>query len=580
MSPSRAGPFPWRDVLVLSLVGLALIGAGLGLRDPWPADEPRFASLARDMVASGDWLFPHVGGDLYHDKPPLYFWLLAVAYEAFGGFRGWFLLPSLLAGLGTLVLVYDFIRRVAGREAGLLAGLTLVSTLQFLLAMRGAQIDGTLCFLATFSLVALLRHLLLGPAWGWYAAGGFAAGLGVITKGVGFLPILVLLPYVAMRLGGWTGLSRIEGGGARWALAPLALLGAICVWFLPMVLAVAASGTPELAAYRDGILFQQTITRYAQAWHHGEPWHYFFTAVIPGLWLPWSLLLFWLVPRWVDAWPRRDARTWLPLAWVAIVLLFFSFSSGKRGIYVLPALPALAISAAPFLPALFARASIRRASLALAGLLVLAGIAFAGAQLLGAPWAQELLREAPAGLAGPVVAFAALGLAAWLLAALSRPLARLAAGARLSRGGVELWCHATARCRSLVQGVHGAGACCGTTRAHAWPRGLQGTVPALSRSPDGELRSSPVAGGAAGELRRGPLACRGASAPDPARATVAAPSVLCVVRHDEGPGRPGVRGEVVPGRGAAERGMCHPGRCRPGDPLRRATRLKRVSTYG
>lgn len=422
MSPSRAGPFPWRDVLVLSLVGLALIGAGLGLRDPWPADEPRFASLARDMVASGDWLFPHVGGDLYHDKPPLYFWLLAVAYEAFGGFRGWFLLPSLLAGLGTLVLVYDFIRRVAGREAGLLAGLTLVSTLQFLLAMRGAQIDGTLCFLATFSLVALLRHLLLGPAWGWYAAGGFAAGLGVITKGVGFLPILVLLPYVAMRLGGWTGLSRIEGGGARWALAPLALLGAICVWFLPMVLAVAASGTPDLVAYRDGILFQQTITRYAQAWHHGEPWHYFFTAVIPGLWLPWSLLLFWLVPRWVDAWPRRDARTWLPLAWVAIVLLFFSFSSGKRGIYVLPALPALAISAAPFLPALFARASIRRASLALAGLLVLAGIAFASAQLLGAPWARELLREAPAGLVGPVVAFAALGLAAWLLAALSRPL--------------------------------------------------------------------------------------------------------------------------------------------------------------
>lgn len=422
MSPSRAEPFPWRDVLVLSLVGLALIGAGLGLRDPWPADEPRFASLARDMVASGDWLFPHVGGDLYHDKPPLYFWLLAVAYEAFGGFRGWFLLPSLLAGLGTLVLVYDFIRRVAGREAGLLAGLTLASTLQFLLAMRGAQIDGTLCFLATFSLVALLRHLLLGPAWGWYAAGGFAAGLGVITKGVGFLPILVLLPYVAMRLGGWTGLSRIEGGGARWALAPLALLGAICVWFLPMVLAVAASGTPDLVAYRDGILFQQTITRYAQAWHHGEPWHYFFTAVIPGLWLPWSLLLFWLVPRWADAWPRRDARTWLPLAWVAIVLLFFSFSSGKRGIYVLPALPALAISAAPFLPALFARASIRRASLALAGLLVLAGIAFAGAQLLGAPWAQELLREAPAGLVGPVVAFAALGLAAWLLAALSRPL--------------------------------------------------------------------------------------------------------------------------------------------------------------
>ena len=58
--------------------------------------------------------------------------------------------------------------------------------------MRGAQIDPFLCLLSTFSLYALLRHLLLGPAWQWYFAGAVAGGLGVVTKGVGVLPLLLL----------------------------------------------------------------------------------------------------------------------------------------------------------------------------------------------------------------------------------------------------------------------------------------------------------------------------------------------------------------------------------------------------
>ena len=36
--------------------------------------------LGRDMLASGNWLIPHIGGALYVDKPPLYFWLLALSF--------------------------------------------------------------------------------------------------------------------------------------------------------------------------------------------------------------------------------------------------------------------------------------------------------------------------------------------------------------------------------------------------------------------------------------------------------------------------------------------------------------------
>jgi hypothetical protein len=94
----RPGADSSRDVLVdlLWLVGFALLlmGVGLGLRDPWPADEPRFALVARDMLRSGDWLIPRVGGNLYGDKPPVFFWLMAAAMGVTGSLRVGFLLPS------------------------------------------------------------------------------------------------------------------------------------------------------------------------------------------------------------------------------------------------------------------------------------------------------------------------------------------------------------------------------------------------------------------------------------------------------------------------------------------------------
>ncbi|MCB2040770.1 MAG: hypothetical protein KDH48_08255, partial [Rhodoferax sp.] len=91
----------------LMLAALVVLGAGIGLRDPWPSDEPRFTLVAKHMVESGDWLFPHRGTELYSDKPPMLMWLEAAAYQVFGNWRIAFLLPSLLAGMLTLVLTWD-----------------------------------------------------------------------------------------------------------------------------------------------------------------------------------------------------------------------------------------------------------------------------------------------------------------------------------------------------------------------------------------------------------------------------------------------------------------------------------------
>lgn len=339
-------------------LGLLVLGAGLGLRDPWPADEPRFALVARDMVASGEWLFPRVGGDWYQDKPPLFFWTIALFLTITGSLRIAFLVPSLLAALGTLALVYDLGRRLWDRQTGFAAAFALLFTVQFSLQAHLAQIDALLCFWTTLALYGFCRHLLLGNGWKWYALGGFAAGLGVITKGVGFLPFLILIPFAVARWQRWP-LPRIEQGGWRWGIAPAMFLLAIALWLVPMLTAVAFSDDPQLRAYRDEILFQQTVKRYAGAWHHNKPFYYYLTTML-SLWLPLVLLLPWLVGRWRERFRARDTRLLLLLGWVVLVLLFFSASPGKRGVYILPALPAFALAAGPWLRGLAQRRDVQR----------------------------------------------------------------------------------------------------------------------------------------------------------------------------------------------------------------------------
>jgi 4-amino-4-deoxy-L-arabinose transferase-like glycosyltransferase len=392
------------DLLWIAGLGLLFIGAGLGLRDPWPPDEPRFALVAQDMLRSGDWLIPRVGGDLYADKPPLFFWLIAAATSVTGSLRAGFLWPSLLAGLGTLLLTYDLLRRARGREAGLAAAFLLLLTFQFVWQARHAQIDATLCFLTTLSLYGLLRHLLLGPSRRWFLLGWAAAGLGVITKGVGFLPLLALVPFAVLVRRGWRAPApRIGALGLAGAAAMLLAIG---VWLVPMIVATSAGG--ELLAYRQEILFHQTVTRYAEAWHHHKPFWYYVAEIIPLFWLPLVTLLPWLWPRWRAALAGRDTLLGVLLAWVVIVVLFFSFSSGKRGIYVLPALPAFAMAAGPWLPELLRARGPRLVGFVLACALTLVTAGAAAWLVIDTARVERIMADIGVGPV-PWLALAALG---------------------------------------------------------------------------------------------------------------------------------------------------------------------------
>ncbi|HLU04922.1 MAG TPA: glycosyltransferase family 39 protein, partial [Woeseiaceae bacterium] len=398
-----------RKLAWLFVIAVAVLAAGLGLREPWPADEPRFALIAKDMVESGDWLIPRVGGVLYPDKPPLFFWLVASFYALTNSISVAVLLPSLLAGLGVLWLVYDLARRLWTSDIGIWSAAALLATVQFPLQMKAGQIDGVLCFWTTLGLYGLSRHLLLGPDWRWLAIAGAACGLGVITKGVGFLPLLLLLPYLYARSRGWN-LPAIGWCRGRWLLLPAAFFLAIALWLVPMLLVTTGSGDPELLQYRDNILFRQTVTRYADAWGHIKPPWYLWTNALPWLWLPFTLLFPWLIPGWARELKARNAATLLLGAWVLLVLLFFSISEGKRSLYIFPALPALALLAGPALPQLVARAGPRRALFAL-GLSLPLLMVVAGVYALAEPGFLQAKFAAPEMARSLAFSIAAIGLA-------------------------------------------------------------------------------------------------------------------------------------------------------------------------
>jgi 4-amino-4-deoxy-L-arabinose transferase-like glycosyltransferase len=113
---------------------------------------------------------------------------------------------------------------------------------------------------------------------------------------------------------------------------------------------VSSSPDPVLHAYLRNILFQQTAVRFVDAWQHREPIWYYPVEVIPLFWLPVVLFLPWLVPAWRSRWGRGDGRYLLLLGWVLLIVLFFTLSTGKRKVYIFPALPAFALAAAPLMP--------------------------------------------------------------------------------------------------------------------------------------------------------------------------------------------------------------------------------------
>ena len=323
------------DRWLLSLLGAVVVFVllyqlgGAALFEP---DEGRNSEKAREILVLNDWVTPHENFHAVLDKPMFFYWLIALFYKLFGVSEWAARLPSALAALACVLVVYHFARARWGWWVALWSALILLTSTEFFILARIVLFDMTLTFLETLALWAFyeIDHTEDTSRRRKFCVIMYLAlGGGTLIKGlIGVvIPGIVFFFYMLMRRR-WHILRKIY-------LIPGALLFFTVV--LPWYLQADARNTGYLGYY----VWSEHFGRYATAnFDRWEPWYYFILVGLVGF-FPWTLLLPYVVKdNWKKAW---DDKTLFLILWVVLPLLFFSASKSKLPHYILPIFPALAI---------------------------------------------------------------------------------------------------------------------------------------------------------------------------------------------------------------------------------------------
>jgi 4-amino-4-deoxy-L-arabinose transferase-like glycosyltransferase len=339
----------------LVLLGGFLFFHRLADRDLWSSHEARAAQNAQSVLAGRDWALPRLfDGRVEMQKPPLYYWLVALAARLRGlPVDAWSVrLPAALAALAGLLVVYAFAWGQGRPSAGLVAAAVLATAQHYTWLARVGRIDMPLTFAVTAALCAYFQASLPSDdrrRWHWFLLMYLAAALGVMLKG----PIAVALVAVVVvghaLVGAWRRALPGETA-ARAASAGWRALGGSLLWGLPLLLALTLPWYLWANARTDGEFFRVFL------WYHNverglggaealeaRPW-WFYGPQFAFDFLPWSPLLagaVWLLyrrPQW-----RRDPLLVVGLAWWVAMGLLLSCLRFKRADYLLPAFPGAAL---------------------------------------------------------------------------------------------------------------------------------------------------------------------------------------------------------------------------------------------
>jgi 4-amino-4-deoxy-L-arabinose transferase-like glycosyltransferase len=324
-------------VLLLALFGAVMLG-NLGGWELKGADEPRYAQIAREMRETGQYIVPHLNAEIYPDKPPLFFWLMALSAVPSGDVSAFEArLPSVIAGLGLILLTYLFAARLFDPGTGLLAAGVLFCCEQFFSTTTSSHFDTILAFFTTLALLLFYTGYTRAEKGKNFMLGAYGAmGAALLTKG----PVGLVVPLASMVL---FVLARKEFGRIKDLHIGKGLciaVGIIAAWLIPACIIGGET-------YTQNILFKQTVGRTVESFAHKEPFYFYFKG-FPVDFLPWTLfvpaaaLYFW-------KYPSRSKDMLLPLVWFAFTFTMFTLVSGKRNLYLLPLYPAAAMLMAKFL---------------------------------------------------------------------------------------------------------------------------------------------------------------------------------------------------------------------------------------
>jgi 4-amino-4-deoxy-L-arabinose transferase len=353
---------------------------GVGLLS---TDEPRYASVSREMARSGDWITPRLWGQPWFEKPPLLYWMEGAAFRLGLNQDLAPRLPVALMSLAFLIFFYWLLRREFGDPAAGYATAILATSAAWLGYSHVGVPDLPVS-------AAFAAAMLLSLGWlergnrRWLPLAAALLGLAVLAKGL--VPLVLTVPLA------WMGRRRL----LHWFHPRV--IGAFAIVALPWyVLCFIRNGRPFLEEF----FWQQQVGRFFTSERaHGQAWWFFLPVIVAGF-LPWTPALAALGRRTLYS----DVRCRFLLLWSLFGLVFFSAARNKLPGYALPLVPALAALAGI---ALADQKRSRWTLVATAALLVLLGPA---AGILPDALASGISRSSP-----PAFHWT------WLLPALACPL--------------------------------------------------------------------------------------------------------------------------------------------------------------
>ena len=338
-------------LLVISFAGILIFLLGLGSTGLVDETPPLFASAGRLMSESGDWLTPKVNGILRFDKPPLFYWLMAIFYSLPGNSIWDNLgtlsarLPSALSSLLLMIMIADTLycypqKSNSRSNAALIGAFGFALSPLVIIWSRAAVSDSLLCATIGVSLLSFWRtlasnkNLICITPW-------IFLGFAILTKGpVALVIILLTLLSFFSTQKNWRNLVRKINPIKGFFITALISLP----WYV-------------IELYKEGIAFWNSfigyhnLQRYTSVVNnHSEPWWFFIYILILGS-LPFSMFLISGIietGKELSSNFRRNTNLEESLdifafCWLFSILIFFSISATKLPSYWLPATPAAAI---------------------------------------------------------------------------------------------------------------------------------------------------------------------------------------------------------------------------------------------
>lgn len=318
--------------LALFLFCLFILFHNLGGAALFEPDEGRNSEIAREILLLNDWVTPHDNFVPALDKPVFFYWWIAFCYKVIGISEWSARLPSALAALGSVILIYLFVRRFIGSREAAWSAVILSTNIESFALARIVIFDAALTFFMTLSLCSFYWATHAGNISRrriFFILMYASMGVGTLLKGpIGtILPAMVIFFYLLIAWK-WAVLRSMN-----FVLGAVIFFAIVAPWYIWVEV--------RNPGYLHYFLWEENFVRFLTPhFQRPGPWYYFLFVLMIGF-LPWTPLIPVVMK---DLWKRLPEENAVFLAvWSALPFLFFSLSSSKLPHYILPMYPPLCI---------------------------------------------------------------------------------------------------------------------------------------------------------------------------------------------------------------------------------------------